>query len=154
MARGPCISTKAHEGQVQQLCFRCSQACEHSVVSGVGGALHSVQSAVKCYRFLLHSVLSALRFLCFSVHWRVHSALCVVWIRKGCQIRQAATNAGVALRSHLDRSRTISCTLISPAVSLRLSLLRELQSPKGLSPLTTPAQHLSPACREPTQPRS
>ena len=27
-----------------------------------------------------HSVLSALRFLCFTVHWRVHAALCVVWL--------------------------------------------------------------------------
>lgn len=25
-------------------------------------------------------MLSALRFPCFSVHWRVHAALCVVWL--------------------------------------------------------------------------
>ena len=40
---------------------------------------HSVLSASQCSKISVHSVLSALGFLCFTVHWRVHAALCVVW---------------------------------------------------------------------------
>ena len=42
-------------------------------------SVHSVLSAVKCFRISVHSVLSAFRFLSFSLSCTVRSALCVVW---------------------------------------------------------------------------
>ena len=54
---------------MRTLHFECSLKPEHSVLS-----------ASQCSKISVHSVLSALRFLCFAVHWRVHTALCVVWV--------------------------------------------------------------------------
>ena len=55
--------------RVRTLHFECSLKLGHSVLS-----------ASQCSKISVHSVLSALGFLCFTVHWRVHAALCVVWI--------------------------------------------------------------------------
>ena len=69
--------------RVRTLYFECSLKPEHSVLS-----------ASQCSKISVHSVLSALRFLCFTVHWRVHAALCVVWaMRLHVRVRRTQWHA-------------------------------------------------------------